>query len=317
MKALTLNEAADFLRSRDNFVILTHRKPDGDTVGSAAALCLGLRSLGKTAFVLQNPQLTDNFAPFMEGLTCEAVPQDACIVTVDIAGLEMFGKGMEGLEPEILFDHHDTNRGFAPRGIVRGEAAACCELIYDVLLALGVKLDKPMAEAIYLGTATDTGCFRYANTRANTLRVAAACIEAGADTYPINRIFFETVRLSRLKLDSYMAEHMELLCGGQIALCPIPLDVEKSLGVHEDDMGNVCSFLRNIQGVQLAVTFRTDEEGNTKLSVRGAPGWDASALCVPLGGGGHKGAAGATLRCGQEAARAKALEVLKELEFIS
>lgn len=317
MKALTLNEAADFLRSRDNFVILTHRKPDGDTVGSAAALCRGLRALGKTAHLLFNPQLTDNFLPFAEGLTKDAVEDGDCIVSVDVAGREMLGKGMEDLEPELLLDHHGSNRGFAPMGIVRPDAAACCELVYDVLMTLQVSLDKPMAEAIYLGTATDTGCFRYANTTAYTLRVAAECLAAGADTYPINQTFFETVRLSRLQMNAYIAEHMELFENGTVALCRIPLEVERSLAVHEDDMGNLCSFLRNVEGVCLAITFRTDEEGNTKLSVRGAPGYDAASVCVVLGGGGHKGAAGATLRCGQEAARAKALEVLKELEFIS
>lgn len=113
--------------------------------------------------------------------------------------------------------------------------------------------------------------------------MAAACLEAGAKTYPINKQLFETTRLCRLRLNAYMAQHLELLQGGTLALCLIPLEVERETGVTEDDLEDVSNFARNVEGVQLAVTFRTVECGDTKLSVRSAPGYDAAAYAPPWG----------------------------------
>ena len=167
-----------------------------------------------------------------------------------------------------------------------------------------------------MAVSTDTGCFRYSNTTAHTLQVAAACLEAGAKTYPINKQLFETTRLCRLRLNAYMAQHLELLQGGTLALCLIPLEVERETGVTEDDLEDVSNFARNVEGVQLAVTFRTVECGDTKLSVRSAPGYDAAAVCAALGGGGHAAAAGATLHCNQAEARTRVLEVLRSLGMV-
>ena len=223
----------------------------------------------------------------------------------------MLCKGAEALAVDMLIDHHGTNPGFAPQGHIDPSAAACGEVVYEILGAMGVSLDRPMAEALYVAVSTDTGCFRYSNTTARTLRVAATCLEAGAESYPINKRLFETTRLCRLRLNAYLAQHLELLQGGKIALCPIPLEVERETGVTEDDMEDVSNFARNLEGVNLAVTFRTVEGGATKLSVRSAPGYDAAALCAALGGGGHQAAAGATLPVGQEEARGRVLQVLR------
>lgn len=311
MKALTIPETARVLLGAPSVLILTHRRPDGDTAGSAAALCRGLRSLGKEAAILKNPQLTERYRTYHEGLTCPEAPAGALVVSVDVAGREMLCKGAEALAVDMLIDHHGTNPGFAPQGHIDPSAAACGEIVCEILGAMGVSLDRPMAEALYVAVSTDTGCFRYSNTTARTLRVAATCLEAGAESYPINKRLFETTRLCRLRLNAYMAQHLELLQGGKIALCPIPLEVERETGVTEDDMEDVSNFARNLEGVNLAVTFRTVEGGATKLSVRSAPGYDAAALCAALGGGGHQAAAGATLPVGQEEARERVLQVLR------
>lgn len=311
MKKLTAAEFAGALGARSSFLLLTHRRPDGDTVGSAAALCRGLRALGKRAWVLENPQLTEKYRPYLAGLTCPAPKPGACVVAVDTASADMLCQGAQGLAVDLLLDHHGSNGGFAPQGLVEPGAAACGQLVYAVLKELGLTLDKPMAEAMYVAVSTDTGCFRYSNTTAETLYVAAACLEAGADAYPINKALFETTRLPRLRLNAYLAQHLELHAAGRVALCPIPLEVERETGVTEDDLEDVSNFARNIEGVDLAVTLRTVEGGDTKVSVRCAPLYDAAAVCLRLGGGGHRAAAGATLPVNQNRAKILVLEALR------
>lgn len=115
MKQLTIREAADFLLRNDNYVLLTHRRPDGDTIGSAAALCAGLRSLGKTAHVLENPQFTEKFRPWLGKLTCETLPSSACVVSVDIAAENLLPFDLPDCAVELQIDHHAGNRQFGRR----------------------------------------------------------------------------------------------------------------------------------------------------------------------------------------------------------
>lgn len=318
MKRLTRAEAAAWLRGHDKFCIITHRRPDGDTIGSAAALCRGLRAMGKTAHILENPEITQRYRPLHAGLTCSECYAGATVVSVDTAAETMLPRPFLHLadKVELAIDHHGTNSGYARLGLVDPGSAACGELIFELLDLLQVPMNREIAEAVYIAVSTDTGCFRYSNTTAHTLRTAASCLEAGADTYRINMALFETNRLSRLKLNAYMAQNLELFKGGTIALCRIPLEVEQGFGVQEDDLENVSNFARNVEGVELAVTFRTDLTGATKLSVRSAPGYDAAAVCAAMGGGGHTAAAGARLECGQEEAREKVLEILKEQGYL-
>lgn len=313
MKSLTAAEAAAFLAGKDGFVILTHCRPDGDTVGCAGLLCRALRARGKRAAILENPEITPKYSPYWEGLICGSLGAGQTLVSVDVASENMFPCGASALKSKValLLDHHGSNTGFAPVGLVRPEAAACAEIILDVVKELGVPLDRPMAECAYLGLSTDTGCFRYANTTARTLRAAAECLEAGADAYTINRVMFETVRFSRLRLNAYLAEHIEFYAGGKVALCRIPLEVERRLGITSDDMDDVSSFARNIEGVFVAVTIRSLESGGTKLSVRAAPGYNASGICAHMGGGGHPGAAGASVDCSQEEAAQSVLAAMR------
>ena len=318
MKNLTRADTAAWLRANDSYIILTHRRPDGDTIGSAAALCRGLRAMGKTAHILENPEITDKYRYLHAGMTCTQVYTGATVISVDMAAESMFPAVFGHLKDKVALcvDHHGTNSGYAELTLVDAGAAACGEIIYDLLNLLKVPMNREMAESIYIAVSTDTGCFRYSNTTARTLRTAAACLEADIDSYAINMALFETVRLPRLKLDAYMAQNLELHKDGKIALCRIPLSLEHELAVQEDDMENVSNFARNIEGVELAVTFRTDLTGATKLSVRSAPGYDAAAVCAALGGGGHKAAAGARVNCDQLEAREKVLEILKELEYL-
>ena len=181
MKTLTRNETAQFLLQHDNYTILSHRRPDGDTIGSSAALCLGLRKMGKTAHVLFNEEISDRFRWLHEGLTKDCVEEGDMIVSVDVASPGMLPKAFEHLLGRITLriDHHSSATSFTDVELVDGGSASCAEVVWDVLAAMGVEMDKTIAEAVYVGTSTDTGCFRYSNTTAHTFATAAECAKAG------------------------------------------------------------------------------------------------------------------------------------------
>ena len=298
MTELTRSDCARWLLQRDHFSILTHRKPDGDTLGSAAALCRGLRSLGKSAHVLENPEVTPLYAPLMEGITKPAAQEGDLIIAVDVAADTMLPRCWDELKNciDLRIDHHGSGREYTPAELVEPELAACAELIWEVLLDMGVELDEKMAEAIYVGLSTDTGCFRFANTTAHTFDVAADCAAAGADIFDWNRKLFETNSLAKLKLQGWVVEHVKLFCDGKLAICALPKAVEEELGVDEDDLGNLSSFLRTIEGVCMAALLRENDQDCTKASIRAIPGYNAATVCETFGGGGHAGAAGCTIR---------------------
>lgn len=297
MKQLTKNQTAEFLSKNDNYVILTHRRPDGDTLGSAALLCRGLRQLGKTAHILSNPEITRKYAHLHEGLTKNTVVSSDLLISVDVASSNMLPEAFSVYADRIALriDHHATASSFTETELVDPEAAACGEIIYGVLTGMGAFLDVPMADALYTAVSTDTGCFRYANTTAATLRVAAECAAVSKNLFAINQALFETNSLGRLRLQGWLVENTVFLEQGAIAICPLPKSVEEELGLTEDDLENISGFPRSIEGVKIAATLREDGNGRIKISVRAVPGYDAAAICAHFGGGGHKGAAGASM----------------------
>lgn len=299
MQILTKEQTAEYLSQNDNYVILTHRRPDGDTLGSAAVLCRGLRKLGKTAHILRNPEITAKYAHLHEGLTTDTVKDGDILVAVDTASAGMLPEAFVPYADRIALriDHHATASSFTEMELVDSGAAACGELIAGVLSLMGVRLDKPMVNALYTAISTDTGCFRYANTTAKTFEVAAYCAYISDELFAINQALFDTNSLGRLRLQGWLVEHAIFLENGAIAICPLPKAIEEELGLTEDDLENISGFPRSIEGVKIAATIREDGENRVKISVRAVPGYDAAAICAQFGGGGHKGAAGASMTC--------------------
>ena len=309
MKTLTRNETADFLLTHDNYCILTHRRPDGDTVGTSAALCRILRKLGKTAHVLENREVTARFRWLHEGLTKGEAGENDTIVTVDVASPGMLPKAFEPLLGRIALriDHHGASTSFTEQELVDPKAGACAEIVYDILMELWQDLDAETADAIYVATSTDTGCFRFSTTTDHTFLVAAACAGAGARVYQLTQELFEPNTMTRLKMQAWIVENMRVFADGKLAVVAIPRAVEEEIGVTDDDMDNISNFPRTVCGVCMAATLRETRDGDTKLSVRAVPGYDATVITGKFGGGGHKGAAGATMALPIEEA-AKAVE---------
>lgn len=317
MQTLTTSETAQWLRAHDHYLILTHRRPDGDAAGCAAALCLGLRAIGKQADVWENPQFTPRYTPYLQGLTSRDLTQNATLISVDLASEQLFPLNLEqsqisaaGQRVQLAIDHHGSNSGFAEAGLVLPERAACGEIIYALLQLLDAPISSVMAEAIYIAVSTDTGCFKYANTTGNTLRVAADMKDLGADTFKINKLFFDSKPYSRLQLEARLTESMEFYAGGSVALCLLPKAWLEELKLGEDDIDSISGFARSVEGVEIGIVIREVENGAGKLSIRTSPHYNASLLCSRLGGGGHAGAAGATVSGGLVPAKEAILNVL-------
>ena len=310
-KTVNNQETAEFLRTHDHYLILNHRRPDGDAVGSAAALCRGLRAMGKEAWVWKNPQTSQRLSVYLTGLETEAVPDQATIVSVDMAtenllplnGAEFNGKTV------LSIDHHMSNEGYAAMTNVQPACAACGELLLDILSQLG-PVDQTMAEALYLAISTDTGCFQYSNVTGNTLRAAAALKDLGADTFPINKIMFGTKTIARLRLESALTESIEFYAGGKVGLCVMTNAMLDAIGASADDTDDISGFARNIEGVEIGVMIQELREGGAKISLRTDEAHNASDICGQLGGGGHKAAAGATVPGGVSEAKERILEAI-------
>ena len=314
----TVKEAAKWLLDRDHFLILTHRRPDGDAVGSALALCLGLRAVGKDAWIWANPQFTPRYEARLAGLTRQDVAENTVIVAVDMAAETLLPLGGEQFagKTEFCMDHHPSNTGYAAKTLVEARCAGCGEIIWELLETWQIPISKEMAEAVYIAISTDSGCFRFSNTTARTLHTAARCVEHGAEIFPINRELFEVKTRGRLRLEARLTEQMEFYANGTVAIACLPQEWVEELGVSEDDLDSISGFPRTIDGVLVGVMIRNSEPGKAKMSVRTAPGYNASAYCAHLGGGGHAAAAGAAIPGTLEDGKQAILQVLRDEHVI-
>jgi len=309
-------ETAELLRRQDNILILTHKRPDGDTIGCAAALCALLRQIGKTAWVLPNGDATPLMTPYLEGYLAPAEVSPAFVVSVDIAGRGLFpDNALPWLERgvDLAIDHHPSNEGFAAHNWVEADKAACGEIIFELAAELGA-LTPEVALPLYVAVSTDTGCFAYSNTTSNTHTVAAALMATGIDYRSANKRHFRTKSFKRLKLESMMCENMELFDGGATAIVAVSLDMMAALGAREEDAEDIAGFAGQVEGVKNAVTIRELRPGECKLSVRTSGGLNATKVCALLGGGGHAAAAGCTVRGTVEDARRAILESIHWVE---
>lgn len=309
-----IHGAAAALQGADNILLLTHCRPDGDTTGCAGALCRGLRKLGKTAYVLDNPEITARYARMIvpcappEGFT----PQ--YVVTTDVADYTLFpanAKLYEG-RVDLAIDHHPSNTGFGKKNLVRTEAGACAEIIYDILMALGIQLTPDIAESLYVGVSTDTGCFKFSNTTPHSHIVAAACLSVGIDGGELNRALFETKSKPRFEMERIVFDTMEILENGTLAIAMLWRADINRVGATLDDLDAISALTRQLEGVLVGVTLTENKDLTAKVSVRTTKEVNASAICKKLGGGGHFRAAGASMKCGMKEAREAVIQAARE-----
>ena len=309
---VTVGEAAAALAAASDFLLLTHRSPDGDAIGCAAALCLALRRLGKTAYVIRDPDTSPKLSPHVAGLYPPEGFAPGFVCAVDCASVsQLCAPAKEYADRvDLNIDHHGSNTLFARDTLLESEASAAAELVYEVIEALGLTIDKELAVPLYIGICTDTGCFRHANLTARALRLAAVLIETGIDFYSLHRTFFIEHSKARLALEGLISSRMEY-CGPAVFSWYTQAD-SKAAGATEDDRNDLPNTLMRIEGVKLGLLMREGTEpGEWRLSARAVPGVDVSVLCGELGGGGHAGAAGATVRGSFDEAKSAVLNAAK------
>ena len=311
---LTVQETAARLRQMDNVLLLTHVRPDGDTIGSAAALCQALRDMGKTAYLLYNPEITDTYAPYAAPYWAPEDFAPAHIVSTDIAALNLLPDNAASYASrvELAIDHHGSHGFFAPNVCLDAEAAACGEIIYHIIRAL-TAVTPAIAMALYVAISTDTGCFVYTNTTADTHRIAAALLETGIDVGPVNKALFRTKSKTRLAMEARMVADMELYDSDRVVVMSIPLSLRQELHATEADIEELSSLAALVEGTDCGITLRELKPGRVKLSLRTGPRVDACAVCQHLGGGGHKAAAGATVDGTLEDAKALVLQAYRDV----
>lgn len=294
---MTEAEAARWLMERDSFLILTHTRPDGDTLGCAAALCAGLKALGKQAWVAYNGGVTSTYLKDISSYFAPLNYQPEHIVAVDIASEGLFRPEMRQYcgKVELCIDHHPSNEHFARHLCLDPTAAACGEIIYRICQFHMGLMNREIARAIYLAVSTDTGCFVYSNTTSETHRIAAAVMEYGDFFSEINKRCFQTKTRKRMALESRLLNGADFFMGDQVVIGATSCADMTEVEADESDAEDLSSLLRQIKGVQAAATLRELWPGKWRLSLRTNPAFlNATKTCQRLGGGGHAAAAGAT-----------------------
>lgn len=314
----TLSEIAKILLQKDNFIIIPHRNPDGDCLGSSVGLVNALRDMGKTAYISLPNKQSDRLSFLWDDsfATPCGFKYDVC-VAVDVASDYM----MSGLKEEIFdkapltvcVDHHGTNSGFAQYNYVDEDAAACGEIIYSLLLAMGVEFTKDIANAIYSAIVSDTGSFRYSNTTKNTFEIASKLMDFGVENSKIMKILFETKTMEQMKIMSDIISNMEFFYDGKVCITYCDNDMLKKYNLCFDDVDEYVGLSRTIQGVEAGAFLKCISNTETKASLRSNEYADVSQIAKQLGGGGHIRAAGVTINGDMQTAKQLLLDKFKEL----
>lgn len=291
----SLKEAAQKLLENDNVVILSHEHPDGDTLGCACALKIALNKLGKKVKIKCEDVPPNKYSYLFDGISQDEFEDEKFVVAVDVADEKLLGKKMQneyGSRIDLLIDHHFSNKVECKFSYVDPDSAAACEIIYEMLGLMGVDIDKRIADCLYTGISTDTGCFRYSNTTAKTLRMASELVELGADSFFINTIMFETKSKTYIKLEALVMDKMQMYYDDRCCVMYITQEMFEKSGSNEHETDPIASKTRQIEGVLVGVTLREKTDGSFKVSVRTNADLNASDICACLGGGGHPKAGG-------------------------
>lgn len=308
---ISVKECADILKEKDNILILTHANPDGDTLGSGFALCRALMKIGKICAVINADDIPKKYNYLFDDIV-EIKFKPDYVVAVDVATVKLFGGLEEQYKIDMCIDHHSTNTEYANLLLLE-DAPAACQIMYEVVLALGVEVDKKIADCLYTGLTTDTGCFRYDSTTAQTYRVAADLIDAGADNGRINRIMFETKSKTYARLERLAIESMRFYEHERVAVITVTQEMFQLTGSNAQETEGLAPLTRQIEGVEIGITIQERPDGTCKASIRTFESVNAAKLAACFGGGGHAQAAGCKFDCDVKEARRLLVDKCREM----
>lgn len=320
---LSPKEAAERLLLAEHPLFLMHHRPDGDTVGSCAALMHIAIALGKKPYGLCADKVPERLAFLTEGLsvgtTLPSVPVTP--IAVDVASTAQLGSvasllAQNGLTVSWMLDHHAVGTPFADH-LILPEAAAAGEVVFELaeqLIEMGrlSALPDAAARALYAALSSDTGCFRYSNVTPKTMRTAAALLDNPAvNAADVNHRLFEMKSERQLRAEAFAIEHTDTTHDGKIAWVIVTQKDKAALHIEEEHLETVIDMVRSREGVDIAVAIRETPEGTFRASMR-SNGFDVSSVAAVFGGGGHVRAAGCSL-CALSADEALA-SVLNEIK---
>ncbi len=313
MIKIDVKECVSLLKEYDNYLILTHRNPDGDTLGSAFALHRALSKLNKKSMVRCGDPIHPKYSYLWDGIDNDEIEFDK-IIAVDVADKKLLGEDFEakyGNNVFLCIDHHLSNREYAENLLLEDRAAAAM-IIYEIVCEMGIEFTPEIANCVYTGLATDTGCFLFSNTTPTVHRIAADVMEKGADYTFINRLMFETKTLSYLRLEQMAVSSIESHFDGKCAIMMVTRKMIEESGSSASDCDGIAAIPRKIEGVKIAVTIRERHDGSYKVSLRTVEPYDAAKICANFGGGGHHAAAGCDFNCSIDEVKSALLKVIKE-----
>ena len=326
-------QVIDVLSRCKRVLITTHVRPDGDALGSAAALTLGLEAKGIDAKVLLLSHLPRKYAfvfqendiPFYDAETAwpaELSSLDGfdAFVAVDtgtwsqLPGLEQKVLGYK--KPRLVIDHHLTQEDWADVKLVDTQAAAAGEIIADLLERWRVPIDQRLANVLFVAIATDTGWYQFSNTRPQTMRLAATLMEAGVDTDRLYQLLYQNERKERVALQARALNSMELLAGDRLAVMRISKKDFEESGANVPDTENLINLPLQIATVEVSLLLVEPRDfGPVRVSLRSKGHLDVAQFAQQFGGGGHARASGLKLEGDFQSAHDKVIAaMLKAME---
>lgn len=306
---IAFEEIVSYLEIPCDTLILFHRNPDADAVGSAFALKYVMEALGSRAWCLCANEVPGRLRFLMnetqESTTSESIPSDfdvQRVVSVDSASPAQLGALYEMFEERIdlMIDHHGVGEPYAKYCYIRPEAAATGEILFDMVKALALEGRLEITEALctdlYAAISADTGCFRFSNVTPKTHLRAAELLSGGIDSAEINHRLFDSKSEEQLRAEAAGVSNLNLFADGQIAVITFPYALKAALGLSDEHMETLIDVARSLEGVKVAICIRQPAaEGRFRVSTRSSCNYDVSALCRKFDGGGHVRAAGCTL----------------------
>jgi phosphoesterase RecJ-like protein len=309
---IAVSEAEEFLKSRDNFLILSHANPDGDTLGCAFALCRALQKLGKKARNICADEISTRFDFMKQSVEAQEFEPETYI-SVDVADRKLLGDldKLYGDKIDLAIDHHVSHVDFAKRLLLEPNAAAAAQTVYKLILELGggELFDPQIAACLYTGISTDSGCFKYSCATAETHRIAAELLEYDFDHSRIDYVFFDMKTKARIALEEQIYRDIQYYCDGKCAL--VSLTREQLETVDSEDANGLSAIPRTIEGVEVGVVIKQRRNGSWKASLRSNSDVDVQKICAVFGGGGHVKAAGCSFyNTSLESAKKQLIEVI-------
>jgi bifunctional oligoribonuclease and PAP phosphatase NrnA len=315
-------QICEAIRSRQRFVISSHARPDGDSIGSQLAMAFALRALGKHVEVVNQDAAPPPLMAF-PGVPAIQVAErvigefDAAIV---MECSELKRTGVEGLDRffVINIDHHPGNAEYGAINWFDGTAAACAEMVFAVIRALDVPLSVEIATHIYVGILTDTGSFHYSSISSRTFDICSQLVEAGVDPPKVARSIFDSNTLGRLKLFGAVLSSIELEHGGRLAVVCVDRAMAAASGGTYDDTEGLINLPLTVREIQAAIFLKEIDKNDYRVSMRSKGDIDLCAVAKKFGGGGHKNASGCSLTGDYDEVRARIVaEVTAAIEQAS